>query len=186
MPRRALALLLAVGAAVGLAACSDEEPPQWLVDRATGTTQPGTPTTTAPPSTTVVDPGQDLAAADLEPGLCIEDADEITGAQVNEITRTRSIPCRLEHEAEVYLRTNLPGDASVEFPGVGELRREAQAACREGFEGFVGVRWTRSELEIAALWPSPQSWPYGDRAVVCVLFRLDGELLVGSVRGSRL
>jgi len=183
MPRRALALVLAVALTVGLAACSDEEPPDWLVDRATVTTQPGTPTT-VPTTTTAPDPGQDVAAADLEPGLCIEDASEITGSQVNEITRTRSIPCRLEHEAEVYLRTELAGDASAEFPGVGELRRQAQAECRDGFEGFVGVRWTRSELEIAALWPSPQSWAFGDRAVVCVLFRLDGELLVGSVRGS--
>jgi hypothetical protein len=186
MPRRALALVVALTVAVGLTACSDDEPPDWLVDRATGTTEVATPTTTPPTSTTVAEPGQDLAAVDLEPGLCIEDASQFTGSQVNEITHIRSIPCRLEHQAEVYLSTDLPGGPNAAFPGVGELRRQSQQACRDAFEGFVGIRWTRSELEIAALWPSPQSWAAGDRLVVCVVFRLDGEPMTGSARGSRL
>ncbi len=184
MLRRALALALTLAATVGLAACSDDEPPDWLVDRATGTSQPAVTTTAPPTSTTVAEPGQDLAAADLVPGLCIEDAGEFTGRQVNEITSTRSIPCRLEHQAEVYLRAELAGGPNAPFPGVGELRRQAQQACRDGFEGFVGIRWTRSELEIAVLWPSPQSWPSGDRQVVCVVFRADRALLTGSARGA--
>jgi hypothetical protein len=134
----------------------------------------------------VPEPGQDLAVVDLEPGLCIEDAGALTGGQVNEITHIRSIPCRLEHQAEVFLSTELPGRPNAAFPGVGELRRQSQQACRDAFEGFVGIRWTRSELEIAALWPSPQSWGTGDRQVVCVVFRLDGEPMTGSARGSRI
>ena len=86
----------------------------------------------------------------------------------------------------MYLREGLPGGQNAPFPGIGELRRQAQAICRDGFEPFVGVRWTQSELDIAALWPSPESWPTGDRLVVCVVFRLDGEPLTGSARGAAI
>ena len=176
------AVLLVTGLVLG--ACSDEDPPDWLVERATPTTTTAV-TTTAVPSTTVADPGRELAVIELEPGVCIEDAGAFTGTEVNEITRTRAIPCRLPHQAEVYLRQNLADGPDAAFPGVGELRHRAQVVCRDGFEAFVGVRWTRSELEIAALWPSPPSWAEGDRLVVCAVFRLDGQPLTGSARGSR-
>jgi hypothetical protein len=179
----ALVILLAVS---GLTACSDDDPPDWLVDRAASSTTSPPSTTEAPASTTVVQPGQELAAIELQVGQCIEDASEFTGRQVNEITRTRTIPCRMPHAAEVYLRDRLAGGPNAPFPGIGELRGQAQALCREGFERFVGVRWTQSELDIAALWPSPDSWPTGDRLVVCVIFRVDGQPLTGTARGSRL
>jgi hypothetical protein len=186
MRRLAAVLALATVVAVAVTGCSDEDPPEWLVDRAAPTTSTPPTSTTLPTSTTAVEPGQDLAAIDLEPGQCIEDASAFTGRQVNEITRTRAIPCRLAHQAEVYARADLAGGPDAAFPGIGELRRQAQQVCRDGFERFVGVRWTRSELEIAALWPSPESWPTGDRLVVCVVFRLDGQPLTGSARGSQL
>ena len=179
------ALVALLGVSV-LAACSDDDPPDWLVERAVSSTTTPPSTTGVPTSTTVVAPGQDLAAIELQVGQCIEDASAFTGRQVNEITRTRSIPCRRAHAAEVYFRDGLAGGPDVPFPGVGELRGQAQALCRNGFEPFVGVRWTRSELDIAALWPSPDSWPTGDRLVVCVIFRVDGQPLTGTARGSRL
>lgn len=185
-PLRPTAVLLAAGLVLG--ACADDDPPDWLVERATPTTTTTvtTVTTTTVPSSTVVDPGRDQAVIDLEPGTCIEDASAFTGTEVNEITQTRAIPCRLPHEAEVYLRQDLAVGPDAPFPGVGALRNQAQSACRDGFEAFVGVRWTQSELEIAALWPSPSSWVEGDRLVVCAVFRLDGQPLTGSARGSRI
>jgi hypothetical protein len=182
--RRPLLLLVVLGLAVGLGACSDDDPPEWLRDRATSSSTTAPTSTTAPPGTTVVEPGQELAAIELQEGQCIEDASAFTGTEVNEITRIRSIPCRLPHQAEVYVRGQVPGGPNADFPGVGALRREAQTQCRDAFESFVGVRWTQSELDIAALWPSPDSWPTGDRLVVCVVFRVDGQPIEGSVRGS--
>lgn len=183
---RTATLLLAAALVVGLAACSDDEPPEWLVDRATSSSTTTPTSTTALTSTTAVEPGQELAAIELQDGQCIEDASAFTGRQVNEITQTRSIPCRMPHQAEVYLRGQVAGGPNAEFPGIGALRREAQTQCRDAFEGFVGVPWTRSELDIAALWPSPDSWPTGDRVVVCVVFRVDGRPLEGSARGSEI
>jgi hypothetical protein len=182
-PLALTAVLLAAGLVLG--ACADEDPPGWLVERAAPTTTTALTATTVP-STTVVDPGRELAVIDLEPGVCIEDASAFTGTEVNEVTRTRAIPCRLPHEAEVYLRQDLAPGPNAAFPGVGALRNQAQEICRDGFEAFVGVAWTRSELEIAALWPSPPSWAEGDRLVVCAVFRLDGRPLTGSARGSRV
>ncbi len=185
--RRLLLLTVAGLALVAVTACSDEEAPDWLVAEATSTTTTSTtpPPSTAPPTTTGA-PGQDVAAIDLAPGMCVEDASALTGRQVNEITEIRTVPCRLPHGAEVYARSELAGAPGAAFPGVGALRGQAQLACREGFEAFVGVRWTQSELEISALWPSPPSWAAGDRAVVCAVFRLDGETMTGTAQGSAL
>jgi hypothetical protein len=185
MPRVRSLVPLALVAALLLGACSDDEPPDWLVDRATPTTTSTVTSTTAPP-TTAPTPGQELPVVDLAPGVCIEDASAFTGQDVNEITETRAIACRLPHEAEAYARTDLPAGPDAGFPGVGRLRTVAQETCRDRFAGFVGVPWTSSELEIAALWPSPESWADGDRRVVCAVFRLDGEPLTGSARGSNL
>jgi hypothetical protein len=182
---RLAAVLVVAGLALG--ACADDEPPEWLVERATPTTTTSVAvTSTTAPSTTAPDPGRELAVIDLEPGVCIEDASAFTGTEVNEITQTRAIACRLPHEAEVYLRRDLAAGPDAPFPGVAALRNQAQVLCRDGFEAFVGVRWTRSELEIAALWPSPPSWAEGDRLVVCAVFRLDGQPLTGSAEGSRI
>jgi len=177
-------LALGLATALVLGACSDDDPPEWLVDRATPTTTT-TVTTTTVPSTTTPEPGRELAVVDLTPGACIEDASAFTGQEVNEITETRAVPCRLPHQAEVYARTELPAGPEAGFPGVGRLRTVAQETCRDRFGAFVGVPWTASELEIAALWPSPESWADGDRLVVCAVFRLDGEPLTGSARSSR-
>ena len=179
-----LLLPLTLAAALLLGACSDDDPPEWLVERATPTTTTTVTPTPVPPTTTP-EPGRELAVIELIPGMCIEDAGAFTGQEVNEITQTRAVPCRLPHEAEAYARLELPAGPDAAFPGVGRLRTVAQETCRDRFRGFVGVPWTASELEIAALWPSPESWADGDRLVVCAVFRLDGDPLTGSARNSR-
>jgi hypothetical protein len=180
--RRAAALVVAL---LLLAGCSDEEPPDWLVERASpSTATTAVPTTSAPPTTAATGPGQDVAVVDLAPGMCIEDASAFTGQEVNEITRASAIACRLPHQAEVYAADDLPAGPEAGFPGVGRLRTVAQELCRDRFQAFVGVPWTASALEIAALWPSPPSWAEGDRLVVCAVFRLDGQPMTGSAEGS--
>lgn len=179
-------VVISLGLVALAAGCSDDDPPAWLVERATPTTSTTVPPTDEPTTTTSPDPGRDLPAIDLEVGVCIEDASAFTGRQVNEITEAAAIACRLPHQAEVYARHDLGGGADTAFPGVGTLRQQAQADCRSQFEDFVGIRWTRSDLEIAALWPSPDSWAFGDRSIVCAVFRLDGQPLTGSARGSEL
>jgi hypothetical protein len=181
--RRTALLLLVV--ALGLSACSDDDPPEWLVDRATSSSTTA-PTTTVPTTTTTPQPGRELAAIELQVGQCIEDASAFTARQVREVSRVDAIACRLPHQAEVFLRGQVAGGRDAAFPGVRPLRQEAQGQCRQAFEPFVGVPWTRSELDIAALWPSADSWPTGDRLVVCVVFRIDGQPLERSARGSGL
>lgn len=181
---RSLLLLALVGALV-FGACSDDDPPGWLADRATPTTTTPVTTATTVPATIPDEPGRELAVIDLTPGVCIEDAGAFTGQEVNQITETRAVPCRLPHEAEAFARTELPAGPNAGFPGVGRLRTVAQETCRDRFSAFVGVPWTASVLEIAALWPSPESWADADRLVVCAVFRLDGEPMTGSARNSR-
>ena len=152
--RSLLALVLA--SALVLGACSDDDPPEWLVDRATPTTTT-TVTTTTVPSTTTPEPGRALAVIDLTPGVCIEDASAFTGQEVNEITETRAVPCGLPHQAEAYARTELPAGPDAGFPGVGRLRTVAQETCRDRFErvrrralDLVGAR-DRRPLAVAGV-----------------------------------
>jgi hypothetical protein len=188
--RRPLSITAVVVAVVTLAAgCSDEEPPDWLVERAAPTTTTVVTTTTLAPTTTVPaggGAGEEVLAIDLEPGSCIEDAAAFTGQEVRVITRATVVPCGRPHQAEVYARAQLEGGDRARFPGINRLRRQAQQLCRDRFRPFVGIPWTRSELEIAALWPSPRSWEQGDRLVVCAVFRLDGAPLTGTARNARI
>ena len=54
----------------------------------------------------------------------------------------------------------------------------------DGFEAFVGVRWTLSELDIAVWWPSEESWARADRTIVCTVMSDTGDQLTGTQRGT--
>ena len=182
---RRLGLLLAVALVLG--ACSDDEPPQWLRDRANAavpTTAP--PSTTIPPVTTTAPGGGDrVAAIELDVGDCVAQA-PFTTPEVTEVSLASVIDCAEEHTAEVYARFDLRLGPDAPFPGGGETRQRAQQQCRERFQGFVGRPWTQSELDIAALWPTRTSWGDGDRSVTCTVFRADGAPLTGTAENSQL
>lgn len=187
---RTAVLAVAVALVTLAAGCSNEEPPDWLVEQAgPTTTTSSTSTTLVPPTTTTPEgpgAGEDVLAIDLQPGSCIADAAAFTGQEVRVITHATVVPCGQPHQAEVYARARLEGGDRARFPGINRLRRQAQQLCRDRFRPFVGLPWTRSELEIAALWPSPRSWEQGDRLVVCAVFRLDGAPLTGTARDARI
>ena len=60
-----------------------------------------------------------------------------------------------------------------------------EVGCFAAFESYVGIPWESSELDIAALEPTEESWVEGDdREVTCAIVSYDGSKLVGSTRGS--
>lgn len=183
--RRRLPALLVAGLLV-LVACSDEEAPAWLEDLATEaatTTTVPPPTTTAPAVPTTVARGNETAALDLVKGTCLADA-PFTEGEPTQVTELTTVRCREPHQAEIYEIIQLRPARRAPFPGGDELRRDARRRCRGRFEAFVGIPWTASELELATLQPTRASWAEGDRAIVCVLFRPDGEDLEGSARNA--
>ncbi len=59
----------------------------------------------------------------------------------------------------------------------------AHDSCLERFDSFVGMDYENSVLEIVTLYPTTESWQQDDREVVCALYDMSKEKLVGSTKG---
>lgn len=94
-----------------------------------------------------------------------------------------SVSCEVAHDAEVYLRSQLP-DAET-YPGEEELTWQADEICFQAFEGYVGRGYYASELEYGFYVPDATTWSEGDRDVACVVVPFAGDELVGPARDSR-
>jgi hypothetical protein len=169
-----------VAAALTLSACSDEPPPTWLQGLADE--QVPSTTTTVPPPTTTTTTVPQTTVGSLRERTCLVDVSFEQGANVKAAV---TIPCRRTHDAEVYAVIDLEEGRRAEFPGAGNLNGRANGRCRNRFEKFVGVPFTKSELDIVTLRPTPESWSEGDRSVVCLITELDNGPLKGSAEGSK-
>lgn len=96
-------------------------------------------------------------------GDCFNSAD-LQGQEVLDLT---PVPCGDDHDMEVFHKLDLPeGD----FPGEDRVLEDANEACTAAFEGFVGVSFAESELEIMYLTPVEEGWSSAsDREVICLL-----------------
>jgi hypothetical protein len=76
---------------------------------------------------------------------------------------------------------------AASFPeddGMGDL---AMTSCLEHFEAFVGREYQASSLDITAMYPTRESWSrQSDREVVCAVYDMNLNKLVGSAAGSAL
>ena len=175
-----------------LAGCSDEEPPDWLVDlvnaSTTTTVAPGGSTTTsAPPATgaptTTVPGATTTPVTDLSQGQCIVD-DAVADWPGIEVQTTSVAPCETEHQAEVFALIEVEGGEDAPFPGAEALAAQAEDECQAQFNEYVGIDFVDSRLDIIHLAPTATSWEQGDRQIVCTLFDIDGAPLTGSVQGQ--
>ncbi|MCP5027208.1 MAG: hypothetical protein GY929_13085 [Actinomycetia bacterium] len=64
------------------------------------------------------------------------------------------------------------------------LDHMANEACLEGFEPFVGLEYSVSEINFLPFVPGQSAWDGGDRTMVCSLVEGDGSALMGSLLGS--
>jgi len=166
---------------VTLGACSDDEgastttTTEGLAAAATETTAPS-----GPP------PGAELEGLrELETGQCFETVDDpVAGDKAVYL-----VNCVDPHTYEVYDVLDYAPDGEsagrgADYPGTSTVQNWAEQACFDRFEGFVGVRWTLSELDIQVWWPSEDSWARSDRTVICSVVSASGDPLTGSRRGS--
>ena len=51
-------------------------------------------------------------------------------------------------------------------------------------ERYVGRDYESSALDVVTMYPTQESWAQNDREVVCALYDMSGEKLVGSVKGT--
>ncbi len=112
-------------------------------------------------------------------GDCFNDTDSSS----DEIHSVPGVPCSEPHDNEAYAVVNLTIDSYPEGDGMAEL---AYDSCMERFQAFVGKDYESSSLEIFTMYPSTESWKQDDREVVCALYDMNANKLVGSVKGRGL
>ena len=115
----------------------------------------------------------ELAVGDCIP--LVEYDDEAT-----EIFEVPVVPCDQPHTDEVFYKYDLPDG---EYPGDDAIYELAWEGCREQFEGFVGLSYEESELDIYPYSPTQASWSrWKDRTVHCIVFSYDE--VTGSLQGA--
>lgn len=155
---RVLAGLTIGTATLALAGCS-------LIGNITNTpTEPTDPTV-----------GTDTDAFAIAVGDCLND-----GNLEGEVTTVPTIDCAQPHDSEAYASIIVDdGD----YPGEEAILAEADAACLDEFNTFVGVNYDESVLNFSYYYPTAGSWDNGDREILCLIYE-DGTKVTGSLAGA--
>jgi len=112
-------------------------------------------------------------------GDCFDDVSSFD----DEVTSLPGVPCSEPHDNEAYALINLTMSS---FPGEDAIANLANGSCLERFESFVGRDYESSTLDLLAMYPSAESWRQDDREVICAVYDVDANKLVGSAKGRGL
>jgi hypothetical protein len=129
-------------------------------------------------------PGRDVSSFKIKVGDCVVPPTEIKA----ELSTVRVVSCASRHTQEAYALVDYKtadgaSPASV-YPGDDVLKKYADGACAQRYEGYVGVAYADSSLFFTYLLPSARGWQGGDRSVVCFV-TTTGQSLTRSVKGSK-
>jgi hypothetical protein len=149
--------VLTVVVLIGLAALSFSETGQWLDDQLSE------------------EYDNTSAAADAQLGQCFGWQD-LTAAEAPEVR------CEEAHRVEVYARRTALEGENRPYPA--ELESLGDGICIGEFEPYVSRAYFDSSLEYVTLVPSEEAWNRGQHDVVCALFAMGGDELVGTSKGS--
>jgi len=106
--------------------------------------------------------------------LTVGDCLRFPDAQWEIISGLPTVPCSEPHTDEVFATVTLPnGDA--DFPGMEAIGAQGEELCIAEFEGFVGLSYEESVLEIGLFGPEEEMWREGDRLVVCMVYDPAGD-----------
>lgn len=125
----------------------------------------------------IVETGE-LDAFSIKVGDCIEDP--VAG---EEFTSVGAVPCSEPHNSEAYYVFDLPEGA---LPIGTAMETAVSDGCLTAFDEYVGLDYQYSSYGLLWLEPSIDSWAQGDREIVCLIGDLEGELLVGSAKGTAI
>ena len=153
---RALAIVALSAAGLALSGCS-------LLPSFTGGG-----TATRDDSGEVVEGNDDTDVFTLQVGDCLNDA---TAAETVETIPT--VPCTEPHDSEIYASIIMTGDT---FPGTDAVIAEADTACLDAFDGFVGVSYADSLYYYSYYFPTEGSWEGGDREILCTIYDEAGQV----------
>ena len=118
-------------------------------------------------------------AFQVQVGDCFNDA----SMDFEEISNVAGVPCSEPHDNETYA---LVGLTIADNPGADEMGELANDSCMEEFAGFVGKDYESSTLDILTMYPSADSWKQDDHEVICAVYDMNIEKLVGTTKDSGL
>ena len=125
-----------------------------------------------------------LGAFTIRLGDCFDNTLAFESDEAGEVSSLPGVPCSGPHDNEVYAVFDVD---HAEFPGDEQMAEDAFGACYARFEAFVGIEYESSTLDIAALYPSTESWALqSDREVICAVYDMNGAKLTGSAEGSSI
>ncbi|MDJ0939156.1 MAG: septum formation family protein [Woeseiaceae bacterium] len=131
----------------------------------------------------IVDEGT-VDAFNLRLGDCFDDTSSLMGGEGGEVDSLPGVPCSEPHDNEVYAVFDLD---ITSLPPEDELFEMAFDECHARFSSFVGTDYESSQLDILTLYPTPESYRLeDDREVVCAVYDLNAQKLVGSAEGLGL
>ena len=94
------------------------------------------------------------------------------------------VDCAAPHLGEVVFVGEYPGDADAPFPGDDAIHDFVEQNCLPAFADYVGIDLEHSKYDLGWIQPESETWPEGDRQMICYVDSVDESLLTGSVHGS--
>lgn len=150
--------------------------PTSVTTSATPTSATPTPTRPTPRATTPLARSRSIYWGSSKPGMCLVVPDDVA----YDVTRT---DCRTKHDAEVMLRSRLPGSRT--WPGEDALDRKALKVCEAAFPRYVGLPLNESLLDVDYITADRAGWEDGDRTVICLVFDPNEEWTTRALKASR-
>ena len=120
----------------------------------------------------------------IQPGECFNPPSAVKA----ELSKLSKVPCDRPHTEEAYASVayaNADGSDASAYPGDAKLKTFADGACAQRYTGYVGKDYLDSSYFFTYLLPSARGWEQQkDRDILCFV-TTTGELLTGSVKGTK-
>ena len=130
-------------------------------------------------------PGEIVDKYSLEIDDCFDQLEDLRAGRP--VTITTLLPCDDPHHFQVYARLTYPAPHPSTVPGDNVMADYALRECYLEFPAWVGTSYELSDLEIGVITPTLENFENSQsryRGIHCWVEHVDGEALVGSMRGS--
>jgi hypothetical protein len=121
---------------------------------------------------------EDLVVGDCFDPIADNDDDSLLAGQIR--------ACDSRHLMEVVGTPDFEEPLGEPYPGIPEIDRRAEEACRLAFREYVGVDFDDSRLAATFYSPPEEFWLAGDRSILCVVTSTTAGPLTRSVEGLEL
>ncbi|MGH8925819.1 MAG: septum formation family protein [Acidimicrobiia bacterium] len=113
----------------------------------------------------------------LAVGTCFDDQAD------GEISSVPEVDCSEPHDNEVFALIDYTETDT--YPGTDQMSEISEDLCVAQFEGYVGLDYQSSALEVFPIYPTEESWTdEDDREIICALYNVDLSKLTGSMEGA--